>query len=46
MYFILTTGVLLWLIYGIINNDLPIIAANSVTVVFASIILVYKIRYK
>lgn len=46
MYRLFTTGTLLWLIYGIGNNDLPIIIANAVTLVFAAIILFYKVRYK
>jgi MtN3 and saliva related transmembrane protein len=46
MYLILTTGILFWLIYGILIIDYPIILANVVTLVFALIILVNKIRYK
>lgn len=46
MYLIFSIGVLLWLIYGIIINDLPVIIANAITLVFAIIILIYKIRYK
>jgi len=39
-------GVLFWLIYGIILQAMPIIIANSVTLIFAVIILIYKIIYK
>lgn len=46
MYLILTTGILFWLIYGILIIDYPIILANVVTLIFALIILVNKIRYK
>jgi len=46
MYLAFSSGVLLWLIYGIILKDLPIILANSVTFIFASIILFLKIRHK
>jgi len=46
MYALFTTGTLLWLIYGIMNNSLPVAVANVITFLFASIILVYKIRYK
>ena len=46
MYSLFTTGTLLWLLYGISNLDLPIIIANAITLLFALIILVYKIRYK
>lgn len=46
MYTFFTTGVLLWLVYGILNNQLPVILANSVTFIFAAIILILKIIYK
>jgi MtN3 and saliva related transmembrane protein len=45
MYIILCTGVFLWLVYGLLIKDLPIIAANGISLVLASIILFYKIRY-
>lgn len=44
MYVILTLGVALWLSYGIIKGDMPIIAANAVTLVFSAIILVIKFK--
>ncbi len=44
MYVLFTSGVLLWLVYGIVNHNVPITAANAVTAVFASIILGFKIR--
>jgi len=46
MYLILTLGVLLWFIYGVLINDWPMLLANAITLVFAIIILAYKIRYK
>ncbi len=46
MYALFTGGTMLWLIYGILSNALPVAICNAVTFVFASIILVYKIRYK
>lgn len=46
MYFLFTIGVLLWLIYGILRNDWPVILANGVTLLFAATILFLKIRYK
>jgi len=42
---ILTVGIFLWLVYGIIKWDIPIIAANSVTLVFTCMMLVLKLRY-
>jgi MtN3 and saliva related transmembrane protein len=46
MYSILTVGVLLWLTYGILGKDLPVIIANSITSIFAMLILAMKIKYK
>jgi MtN3 and saliva related transmembrane protein len=44
MYIIFTTGVLFWLIYGLIQNIYPIIIANAITLIFASIILLFKLK--
>lgn len=46
MYFTFTTGVFLWLVYGIMISDFPIIVANAVTLLFASVILLMKLKYK
>ncbi len=43
MYTLFTTGVLLWLIYGIQKSDYAIIFANSIIFLLASSILGYKI---
>ena len=43
MYVILTTGILLWVVYGLLTIDLPIILANSITFVLALIVLMLKI---
>lgn len=45
MFLIFTTGVLLWVIYGLMIQSLPIIAANTVTLVLAGAILVLKFRF-
>jgi len=45
MFLIFTTGVVLWVIYGLMIQSLPIIAANAVTLVLAGAILVLKVRY-
>ena len=41
MFLIFTIGVLSWLIYGLIINDLPVILANAVTLVLSFFILIY-----
>jgi MtN3 and saliva related transmembrane protein len=45
MYIILTTGVFLWIMYGISIKDPIIITANTITFILSSTILVYKIKY-
>jgi len=44
MYIIFTAGVSFWLIYGLIQNIYPIIIANAITLIFASIILLFKLK--
>lgn len=46
MYIIFSAGVLLWLVYGIIINNLPIIAANAVTFISCVYILAMMVRNK
>lgn len=46
MYSIFCTGVLLWLIYGLMISDLPIILANAVTLLLALSILMFKLFFK
>ncbi|MDZ7969306.1 MULTISPECIES: SemiSWEET transporter [unclassified Nostoc] len=46
MLIILCVGIILWLIYGFSVHDIPLIAANIVTLLIASVILVLKIRYR
>lgn len=43
MYALFTLGVALWLGYGIVIGSLPIIIANAVTLVLASVVLGLKI---
>jgi MtN3 and saliva related transmembrane protein len=45
MYLLFTTGVGLWLIYGLIIHDLPLTLANLITLVLALIVLVLKLRH-
>lgn len=46
MYSLFTLGVTLWLIYGLMKHDLPIIAANAITLILAAIVLYLKITEK
>jgi len=45
MYSILGIGVILWLIYGLLIKDIPIIVANAVAVFLVSSILFLKVKY-
>jgi MtN3 and saliva related transmembrane protein len=45
MFSIFSTGIVFWLIYGILIRSTPIIAANVVTLTLSVIIIVLKIRY-
>ena len=46
MYLIFSVGVALWLVYGISIGDYPVMVANAVTLLFALVILGFKLRYK
>lgn len=46
MYILLNTGVCLWLTYGILKNDFPIILSNIVTLFFSMTILIFKLKEK
>ena len=44
MYLLFVTGVTLWLIYGLLNNQMPIILGNAITLLLAGIILGFMIK--
>ncbi|KYC52836.1 MAG: PQ loop repeat protein [Candidatus Methanofastidiosum methylothiophilum] len=46
MWAFLACGIILWFIYGILKNDLPIILANGISLFLVLIVLGLKIRYK
>ena len=46
MFSIFSLGVLLWLAYGFLVMDIPVIVANMVTLVLASFLLFLKLRWK
>lgn len=45
MFSIFCTGVLLWLIYGVLIQSVPVVLANGVTLVLAGAILSLKIKF-
>lgn len=46
MYLMFSTGVFLWLIYGYMKSDTPVMLANGITLILAVIILFLKIKYR
>lgn len=46
MYSVFTTGVALWLAYGIALQAWPIVVANAITLLLASTILGMKLRFR
>lgn len=46
MYSVFTLGVALWLLYGLLVEAWPVIAANAVTLGLATVILCMKLRYR
>jgi len=45
MFFILTLGLSLWIIYGASIGSLPIIIANTATLLIVFIIIIFKLKY-
>ena len=45
MFLVFTTGIFLWLVYGLVLRDLPLIAANGTTFVLSGTILYFKLRH-
>jgi len=46
MLMIFSAGVVLWLIYGIMIESVPVILANVATLVLSGTIIALKIRYR
>lgn len=46
MYLIFMTGVALWLVYGLIIKDSPLIVANLITLVLAGAVLTMKLYFE
>ncbi len=45
MYIVLTTGIILWIIYGILRKDYPVIIANVITFVLSATVLFLKLKH-
>ena len=46
MFSLFCGGVFLWFVYGVFVNDVPIMIANSLAFIQATIILFFKMKYK
>ena len=46
MFVLFSTGVLLWIVYGFSIGSVPVVLANSITLVLSLAIVVFKIRFK
>ena len=46
MFAMFCTGVFLWIVYGFLVGDLPVVVANTVTFLLAVTILLLKLRYR
>lgn len=44
MYGMFSTGVLFWLIYGVMIESWPVMIANAITLMLACVVLILKIR--
>lgn len=45
MMLVFTIGILAWLAYGLLLNDIPLIFANGLTLVMVILILAAKLRW-
>jgi MtN3 and saliva related transmembrane protein len=45
MYALFSVGVLLWLLYGLLLGEIPIILTNAVVLVLAGAVLALKLRH-
>ncbi|MES2730525.1 MAG: SemiSWEET transporter [Bacteroidota bacterium] len=46
MFSLFCVGLILWLIYGILIDALPVIITNSVTIVLALTLIYFKFKFK
>lgn len=46
MFSFFCIDVVMWLAYGILVRDIPVIAANLLTLMLASTLLFFKLRFK
>jgi len=45
MYIVFSIGLILWTVYGVVLQSLPIILANSITLLLCVYLIMLKIKY-
>jgi MtN3 and saliva related transmembrane protein len=45
MFLVLVTGLALWLTFGVLKGEWPIMLANGVTLILAGLILLFKLKH-
>ena len=45
MLIMIEIGVVVWIVYGSLISDIPLLAANSISFIFVTITLVLKLKY-
>jgi MtN3 and saliva related transmembrane protein len=46
MLIVLISGISLWIVYGVMKKDLPIIATNAFSLLVNIVLMVLRIKYK
>ena len=46
MYCLIVTGILLWLIYGVLIHSWPLVMANCISLTFTSFILLTRLMWR
>ena len=46
MYSLFTAGVAMWFVYGVMLGSWPIIIANAITIILASVVLMLKLMHR
>lgn len=46
MFLLFVVGIGLWIVYGVLKSDLPIIITNSISLAFNGAMLVLKLKYQ
>ncbi|MBR0825741.1 SemiSWEET family sugar transporter [Bradyrhizobium manausense] len=45
MFLMMVLGLVLWLVYGLLSGDAPLVVANAITIVLAGGIMCMKLKY-